>query len=801
MNNQFQDSFTNGMAVQNQDSYFNDMTAQDQDPILNDMTAQGQDSFFNNMAVQSQDSFFNDMTAQDQRSYFNMTVQGQDSFNGMTVQDENSYFNTMTAQAQGPFFDDMTAQGQAAINANARAAQGYQNTMFPMVQNVGFNPNAQQAPGIMYPGQYISNPTMDPSIMYPSQYMGNAMMNQGVMYPGQHMGNAMMAQSQSNISYSGAQPAADHRVPLGVIPDGANRRAAPSGPTKARKGKVPMDNGQQGVKRPAETDSEGAAPKRRAKESSSKSTPINSNGVNSNGPAAIANGSTTQDFTANAFGTSASVSGQGLVNDDLGTNPSADVQSASEASPLGSNSPVPGEGLTTNPLETNTWVSNQNTQSAVAVNSPAAFDAAATQPPLASASANGQGAQQPGPSIPAPEPPDPPITRPHGKYSEVEKEARRKEIVRIWERFQSEHNMVELCSKRPVLAEREKYRDYLERCLETEKTATRTAFRHYLTAGLPALARGQPVTEPAGFDGNVNAAVKAANTVRQADGGLPQVAPHASDELIAAKIEEQMAKLETMLPAGIQFGPVEYAKARPQELTLAVLPAPDMPGGTTGPRKRTCHIVRGDGNRVYGGHRGGDFVFTYRGRREYANDSPLRFDYDGQVPRTSDEYMHRLNLLAPRAWDIMRAILGFDPYTSMALTPEHLPGAVGIEAVFEEGPGSIRQQWKARFSLNGAAPTEFRLAMNDAICAIDVMREFGWLGWNLREKRGVTLPRYYKLVMDMIQVLTGLRDNNLRMSYENSQEETARALAFSVGEFGDRVVVCLESVVQVSLSS
>lgn len=888
MNRQFNLTFTNGLSVEQQNSYFNNMAAQGQDLVLNSMAIEGHDPCLGYMTSMGQDPFLNDVTAQGQDQN-----QGQDPFlNDVNTLDQDPFFNSMTTQGQ----QGMSPQGQT-INGNALADQSYQNIvpmgqnmmapmgqqimMAPMGQNMGFNPIAQQAQGMVYPGQQMGSSTMPQGVMYTGQYMGNPVMYQAqnmgntMMYQNPHMGSLMMGQAQSNMgspmvaqaqnnmgslmaaqaqdnmSRFRAQPTTNARAPLGEIPDGANRRAAPSGPTKAQKGKGPV-NGNRGVKRQAETDSQGAAPKRRDTGGGSKSTLGGSNGVSSNSPAAIASGSTSQESTANApranapvsesdlntnslegntsalgqdlesaleaslletdnpfsglglssnsledntsapdldfqsalefypLGTNSPVSEQGLITNPLEINQGQDCQSALAANSLATNNPVSGQGLTTNHLETNTLVLGQDIQSAVAVNPPA------------TASANGQRTTpQPGPSSTLP---SPPITPPRNGYSALEEVARKNEIFRIWERFKSENDIVQLCSEIPALAERAKYQDYLEQHLETEKASVRTAFRQYLAVGLPALVRDQPVIEPLGFDGNVSTVVEAAKGSRQANSGLPQ----ASDEMIAAKIDEQMAKLETMLPTGLTYGPVEYAKARPLEMTLPALPDPNMPEGTTGPRTRTCRIVRGEGNRVRGGHRGGDFILKYRGRREYAIDSPARFDYMGQVARTSAELEHRMKALAQGVWDVMRAMLGFDPYTSTDLAPEHRPGVVGVEAVLEDGPGSVRQQWIARFGVGGTAPDEFKKAMEDTIPKIDVMREFGWLGWTLREKRGMTDPRYYELVMDMIEMITGVRDNSLRMSYDQSQEKTAKGLAFYLGEFGDRVVVCLESVYEVS---
>lgn len=607
----------------------------------------------------------------------------------MASQFQDYCFNAMTAQGQ----QGLAPQGQTTINTDALTAQGYQDMMASAGQSMSFNFNAQPAQGMMYPTQY--------------------------------MGNPMAAQDQSGMSYFGGQPTTNARVPLGAIPDGANRRAAPSGSDQPWKG--PINNGGQGIKRKAETNGQGAARKRRAKGGSSKSTPINSKGAKDQGLPANASGSSTQDLISNSLGTNTSVPGQDLQN-------------------------------------------------AFAANSPAAFNAAATPQPA------------------------PPLTQPHGVYSTAQLVARKDEILRVWERFKRENDILELCNKQPVLSEREKYQDYLERHLETEKATVRSTFRQYLTAGLPALVRDEPVSEPEGFDGSVGAAVDATKAAQQAAFRPPLIAREASDDLLAAKIEEQMVKLEDVLPAGVRFGTVKYAKARPQEMKLAALPAPHAPGGSTGPRIGTCHIVRGEGNRRYGGHRGGDFVFRYRGRRHYGHDDPLRFEYQGQVPRTSAEYVYRMNAIAPRVWDVLRAVLGFDPYSNTVLAQPHRPGVLGLGAVSDDGPGSVRQEWEARFGVNGTAPAEFKTAMKDALCNVDVMREFGWLGWKLQQ-RGATMAPYYALVMRMMTTLTGMGANSLGMSYEQGQEETAKGLAFVLGEYDDRVVVCLESVYGVSSCS
>lgn len=950
MNRQFEYTFTNGLSVQHQNSFFDRMAAQGQDPVLNSIAMEGHDPCLGYMVTMGENPVLNDVNAQnkgqdlgqnpfrndlytlDQDPLFaSMTVQGQQgvspqgqAINGnalasqgnqnmmvstgqnMTVpMGQNMGFNPVAQQAQGIMYPSQQMGNQVMPQGMMYAGQNMGNQVMNPAQNMGNNMMHQNpCMGGSMMGQVQNN--MGYAMMGQSQNnMGNAMMGQVQNNTGTLMGQAqnnmgtpvmaqaqsnmaspMVTQPQNNMNRFGAQLTTNVRAPLGEIRDGANRRAVPSGPTNAQRAKEPVNNNNRGVKRQAETQVQGAAPKRRDMGGSSKSTPSNSNGVSSNGPAVIVSGSTSQGSTSqdtitNAPGANAPVSGLDLntnsVEDnsaalerdlesamdanflgidnpapgldvntnplednsaalerdlesamdadflgidnpvsglDLNTNPleintsapGLDFQSPLESNSLGTNKTVSGQGLITNPLETAPWfpgpdfqnvldpnpldintvVPVQNIQSAAAVNPPAAV------------SANGQVTSQPGPSFTVPAPP---ITPPHDGHSALEKEERKKQIFRIWERFKSENDIAQLCSEMPVLAERAKYQGYLKRYLETEKASVRAAFRQYLAVGLPALVRNQPVIEPLGFSGNVNAAVEAAKAIRQADGALPQAVPQASDEMITAKIDEQMAKLETMLPAGLTYGPVEYAKTRPLKLTLPALADPNMPGGTTGPRIKTCQIVRGEGHRVYGGHRGGDFIFRYRGRREYAVDSLERFEYVSQVARTSAELEHRRDAIAQHVWDVMRAILGFDPYTNTELAPQHRPGVVGVRAVFEEGPGSVRQQWNARFGVGGTAPDEFRKALYDIILTIDVMREFGWLGWTLREERGKADPPYYKLLIDMIDMITRTRDNNLRMSYDQSQEKTAKGLAFYLGEFGDRVVVCLESAQEVSFPS
>lgn len=361
-----------------------------------------------------------------------------------------------------------------------------------------------------------------------------------------------------------------------------------------------------------------------------------------------------------------------------------------------------------------------------------------------------------------------------------------------WESFKEERALVDTWKNRQPQSEREKYAPYLQQKLLDRNNETLRLFLASMRAGLRRLVFtpcqwSSSNSNERTLDGTLEMAA-AIRTARKAHDGELFI-PFCAADAFRQKVTGRARDLAEHLSTELNFDPVEYPKCRQLEGERGL----DLVKGL-------FSIVKGQSIGIHGGHRGGDFVFIYKGTQTLAVNDRKRFTYKGQVPRTAGEYEYRLREILGRASTLTMSALKFKCHWSnlaQGVEPD-VPGIFdndnaarlwGAYRRYKEGHG---EQFKATADRN----TPLGNMLQDMLYEKDEICEFAWLVTKLRKLKWAPSAGV-SAVEEMLTEMAGSMDG-LKGEYEGRQQDIAWALLLDEEESGDRVLVCMNNIHKVS---
>ena len=352
-------------------------------------------------------------------------------------------------------------------------------------------------------------------------------------------------------------------------------------------------------------------------------------------------------------------------------------------------------------------------------------------------------------------------------------------IEATWCQFAEGYPQADRLVNPPAVDERAKYKVFLEHQFGERNEAALRVLQDSLEHGLQSLVRRS--TQPAAIGrlmpGLDEAVELARGRIVEEEPGFVMAA--CSDGEFQQQVEIQVGEMQQkLLETDLTFGRVSYPKVQ------------SFVGGEGG-LVGECQVVKGNLNTRHAGHRGGDYIFSYRGihkdkdarSQRKMRDGREHFRYMGQVPRSGAEWGTRLGEVQHEVLGLLKAGIDFKKF--------HLGASPVVGGTVQEVSAAYHE-----FDELDLQGSDLRRHILEWLYSMDVICEFAWLveqltglGWNLPDE-----------VRELVALLEDATEKVpvLSNEYQRRQELVAWDLLFCHGQSGDRVLVCLHSKYNVS---
>lgn len=355
-------------------------------------------------------------------------------------------------------------------------------------------------------------------------------------------------------------------------------------------------------------------------------------------------------------------------------------------------------------------------------------------------------------------------------------------IEATWSQFAEGYPQADRLVNGPAVDERAKYEVFLKTQFGERNEAALRVLRDSLEHGLQRLV--QRPTQPAAIGllmpGLDEAVEGARGRIVEEDPGFVMAA--CSDDEFQQQVEIQVGQMrQRLLEVDLTFGRVSYPKVQ------------SFVGGEGG-LVGECQVVKGNLNTRHAGHRGGDYIFSYRGihkdkdarSQKKMRDGREHFRYMGQVPRSGAEWGHRFGEVNREVLGLLKTVIDFKRLCFGASSRRPVAGGTvqEVSAAYHE------------FDESDVHGSDLRRHILEWLYSMDAICEFAWLveqltglGWNLPDE-----------VRELVALLEDATEKVpvLSNEYQRRQELVAWDLLFCYGQSGDRVLVCLHSKYNVS---